>query len=33
MNRHKEGPKSNQRVCGVVGKNCRSGATDIIEVT
>jgi hypothetical protein len=33
MNTHKEGPKRNPRACGVVGRNRRSGATDIIEVT
>jgi hypothetical protein len=33
INRHKEGPKRNPRVCGAVGRNHRSGATDIIEVT
>jgi hypothetical protein len=32
MNRHKEGPKRNPRVCGAAGRNRRSGATDIIEV-
>jgi hypothetical protein len=33
MNRHKEGPKRNLRARGAAGRNCRSGATDIIEVT
>jgi hypothetical protein len=33
MNRHKEGSKRNPRARGVVGRNHRSGATDIIEVT
>ena len=33
MNRHKEGPKKNPRVCGTASRNRRSGATDIIEVT
>jgi hypothetical protein len=33
MNRHKEGPKRNPRACGTTGRNRRSGATDIIEVT
>jgi ribonuclease PH len=33
MNRHKEGPKRNPRACGAAGRNRRSGATDIIEVT
>jgi hypothetical protein len=32
MSRHKEGPKRNPRARGM-GRNCRSGATDIIEVT
>jgi hypothetical protein len=31
MNRHKEGPKRNPMPCGVVGRNHRSGAIDIIE--
>jgi hypothetical protein len=29
---HKEVPKRNPRPCGAVGRNHRSGATDIIEV-
>jgi hypothetical protein len=33
MNRHKEGPKRNPRARGAMGRNHRSGATDIIEVT
>jgi hypothetical protein len=33
MNRHKEGPKRNPSVPGATGRNRRSGATDIIEVT
>jgi hypothetical protein len=33
MNRHKEGPKRNPRARGVVGRNRRSRATDIIDVT
>jgi hypothetical protein len=33
MNRHKEGPKRNPTARGIVGRNRRSGATDIIEVT
>jgi hypothetical protein len=33
MNRHKEGPKMNPRAHGAVGRNRRSGATDIIEIT
>jgi hypothetical protein len=33
MNRHKERPKRNPRPCGAAGRNHRSGATDIIEVT
>jgi hypothetical protein len=33
MNRHKEEPKRNRRERGSVGRNHRSGATDIIEVT
>jgi hypothetical protein len=33
MNRHKEGPKRNPRTCDTVGRNHRSGATNIIEVT
>jgi hypothetical protein len=33
MNRHKEGPKRNPRAHGAVGRNHRSGATNIIEVT
>jgi hypothetical protein len=33
MNRHKEGPKRNPRACGTAGRNHRSGATNIIEVT
>jgi hypothetical protein len=32
MNRHKEGPKRNPRAHGAVGRNCRSGTNDIIEV-
>jgi hypothetical protein len=32
MNRHKEGPKMNPRPRGAMGRNHRSGATDIIEV-
>jgi hypothetical protein len=32
MNRHKEGPKRNSRPRDAVGRNRRSGATDIIEV-
>jgi hypothetical protein len=33
MNRHKEGPKRNPRACGAAGRNRRSGAIDIIDVT
>jgi hypothetical protein len=33
MNRHKEGPKRNPRTHGTAGRNRRSGATNIIEVT
>jgi hypothetical protein len=33
MNRHKEEPKRNPRARGAAGRNRRSGATDIIEVT
>jgi hypothetical protein len=33
MNRHKEWPKRKPRPCGAAVRNCRSGATDIIEVT
>jgi hypothetical protein len=33
INRYKEGPKRNRRACGAVGRNHRSGATHIIEVT
>jgi succinate dehydrogenase/fumarate reductase-like Fe-S protein len=33
MNRHKEGPKRNPRPLVATGRNRRSGATDIIEVT
>jgi hypothetical protein len=33
MNRHKEEPKRNPRPRGAVGRNHRSGASDIIEVT
>jgi hypothetical protein len=33
MNRHKEGSKRNPRACGAAGRNRRSGATNIIEVT
>jgi hypothetical protein len=33
INRHKQGPKRNPRTCGTVGRNRRSGATTIIEVT
>jgi hypothetical protein len=33
MNRHKEGPKKNRIACGIAGRNHRSEATDIIEVT
>jgi hypothetical protein len=33
MNRHKEGSKRNPRMGAAVGRNRRSGATDIIEVT
>jgi hypothetical protein len=33
MNRHKEGPNRNPRACGAAGRNRRSGATNIIEVT
>jgi hypothetical protein len=33
MNRHKEEPKRNPRAHGVTGRNHRSGATDIIDVT
>jgi ribonuclease PH len=32
MSRHKQGPKRNRRALGAVGRNCRSGATDIREV-
>jgi hypothetical protein len=33
MNRHKQGPKRNPRARSVVGRNHRSGAITIIEVT
>jgi hypothetical protein len=33
MNRHKEGSKRNPRARGTTGRNHRSGATNIIEVT
>jgi hypothetical protein len=33
MNRHKQGLKRNLRAHGTVGRNRRSGATAIIEVT
>jgi hypothetical protein len=33
MDRHKEGPKKNPRVYGTAGRNRRSEATDIIELT
>jgi ribonuclease PH len=33
MNRHKQGSKRNPRVRGAEGRNRRSGATTIIEVT
>jgi hypothetical protein len=33
MNRHKQGSKRNPRACGTMGRNHRSGATAIIEVT
>jgi hypothetical protein len=33
MNRHKEGSKRNPSARGAAGRNHRSGATDIIEVT
>jgi hypothetical protein len=33
MSRHKQGPKRNPRTRGAAGKNRRSGATAIIEVT
>jgi hypothetical protein len=33
MNRHKQGPKRNPRMCGVVDRNRRSGVTATIEVT
>jgi hypothetical protein len=33
MNRHKQGAKRNPRTCGAAGRNRRSGATAIIEVT
>jgi hypothetical protein len=33
INRHNEGPKRNPRERGTMGRNLRSGATDIIEVT
>jgi hypothetical protein len=33
MNRHKQGPKRNPRVCGAASRNRRSGATAIIEIT
>jgi hypothetical protein len=32
MIRHKEWPKRNRRACGTMGRNRRSGATDIIKV-
>jgi hypothetical protein len=32
MNRHKQGSKRNRIACGAMGRNHRSGATDIIEV-
>jgi hypothetical protein len=33
MNRQKKGSKRNPRACGAAGKNHRSGATTIVEVT
>jgi hypothetical protein len=33
MNRHKQGSKRNTRARGATCRNCRSGATTIIEVT
>jgi hypothetical protein len=33
INRHKQGPKRNPRAHGATGRNRRSGATAIIEVT
>jgi hypothetical protein len=33
VDRHKEGPKRNRRARGAIGRNRRSGATEIIEVT
>jgi hypothetical protein len=33
MNRHKQGSERNPRACGAAGRNHRSGATAIIEVT
>jgi hypothetical protein len=33
INRHKEGPKRNPMLRGAAVRNCRLGATDIIEVT
>jgi hypothetical protein len=33
INRHKQGSNRNPRTCGTVGRNRRSGATTIIEVT
>jgi hypothetical protein len=33
MDRHKEGPKKNPRMCDVAGRNCRLRRTNIIEVS
>jgi hypothetical protein len=33
INRHKQGPKRNPMACGTAGRNRRSRATAIIEVT
>jgi hypothetical protein len=33
VNRHKEGPKRNRRASDITGRNRRSGAIHIIEVT
>jgi hypothetical protein len=33
MNRHKQGPKQNLRVCAAVGRSSRSGPAVIVEVT
>jgi hypothetical protein len=33
MNRHKQGPKRNPRVCAITGRSRRSGSAVIVEVT